>query len=426
MVYWLYNVALTLGVVLLAPLLPLFFLLRLRAVDGLAERLGFYAEKLKRDLAGARPVWLHAVSAGEVLSAACLVEEMRRAFPDRKIVVSSSTATGVQMAAKLPGISAAIYFPLDHPVVVRRALAAFDPRLVIFLETEIWPNYLAGAYRRGIPVLLLSGRISERSARRYRRFSRVFAPALRSLSALGMQTGADAQRMISLGVDPSRVVVTGNLKYDAPSANGNGAACAASLGAALKGRKVWVAGSTHDGEEEFALEAHAALQRRFPGLVLILAPRHPHRFSQVEGLLEKRRTRFAKKSQLAGRAPDIPDVVLLDSMGELAAFYALADAAFVGGSLVSAGGHNLVEPARLGKPVFFGPYVDNFKQAATEIARAGGGAMVRTKDDLVENLTRVLADPGVALAMGALARGAVERHRGALRKSMKLVSRYLE
>ena len=427
MVYWAYNLILTLVLILLAPALPLFFLLRARWLDGFANRLGHYSPKVRRLMDGTRPVWIHAVSAGEVLSMESLAKAIRKTFPDRKVLVSSSTATGVEMARKMGAADATIFFPLDYPLIVRRALRAFDPALVIFLETEIWPNYLWLAHRRGIPVLLLSGRISARSLRRYRWFSWLFGRAVRYFSALGMQTESDARRMAALGVDRSKLTVTGSLKYDidrTTTGNGNGKFRGEFLAEGPSPRRLWVAGSTHDGEESIILDVYGALKGRFPGLMLVLAPRHPHRFGNVEKLLQQRRVCYVKKSEVADRMPPI-DVLLLDSMGELLSFYALADATFVGGSLVNVGGHNILEPARLGKPVFFGPYMSNFAEAAAEMVQKGGGVTVRTKEELARELGKVLADSHLAEAMGDSAHCVVARHGGVLAQSMQLVSRYL-
>ncbi|MGH7847004.1 MAG: 3-deoxy-D-manno-octulosonic acid transferase, partial [Candidatus Binatia bacterium] len=336
-------------------------------------------------------------------------------------------ATGVEMARKMGAADATIFFPVDHPLIVRRALQAFDPMLVIFLETEIWPNYLWVAHRRGIPVLLLSGRISARSLRRYRWFSWLFGRAVRCFSALGVQTESDAQRMAALGADRSRIAITGSLKYDIDrtgSVNGNGKLEGYFLPEGPSPRSLWVAGSTHDGEETIILDAYRVLKSRFPGLLLVLAPRHPHRFGEVEKLLQKRRVRYVKKSDVADRMPP-SDVLLLDSMGELSSFYALADATFVGGSLVNAGGHNILEPARLRKPVFFGPYMGNFAEAAAEMEQKGGGVTVRTKEELARELEKVLADSQLAETMGDSAHCVVARHGGVLAQSMQLVSRYL-
>ncbi len=425
MVYWTYHAILTLVLILLAPVVPLFLVFRFRWMDGLRDRLARYSEEVRRAVQGARPVWIHAVSVGEVLSGQWLAEELRRSFPERKILVSSSTATGVEVARKIAVANAAIFFPWDHPRIIRRAFRFFDPALVIVLETEIWPSFLRTAHRRGIPVLLLSGRISVRSLRRYQRCGWLFRQAVRQFSALGMQTEGDAQRMARLGAESSKIWITGNLKYGAEAPlNGKQAEMASPQNATE--RKLWVAGSTHRGEEAIILEAYDVLKLRFPGLGLVLAPRHPHRFFEVEELLQKRGLVYAKRSEMNDQKSWTADILLLDTVGELPGFYARAAGVFVGGSLVQVGGHNILEPARLRKPVFFGPFMDNFSAAAAEMEQNRGGVVVQTRDDLVREMSRVLSDPEVAQAMGESAHLVVAKDRGVVARSMQLVSRYLD
>ena len=425
MVDWTYSVVLTLVLILLAPIAPFLLLLRVRWMDGLSDRLAWYSADVRGALQGARPVWLHAVSVGEVRSGQCLAEALSRRYPGRKILISSSTATGVEMARKIPSVSAAIFFPWDHPWVVRRALRFFDPALVIVLETEIWPSFLRIARRRGVPVLLLSGRLSARSVRRYQLWGFLFRRVVRQFNALGMQTERDGQRMARVGAEPNKIWITGNLKFGAQSPlNGNQAQMLMPQNGTK--RNFWVAGSTHRGEEVIVLDAHDILKGRFPGLGLVLAPRHPQRFLEVESLLQKRGLVYVKRSQLNNKNLWTADVLLLDTMGELAGFYAQAVGAFVGGSLVDVGGHNILEPARLRKPVFFGPFMDNFSAVAAEMEQNRGAIVVRTRDDLVRELGHVLADPAIAQEKGELAHRVVAAHQEVVARSMVLVSRYLD
>src|SRR5262245_14171531 len=248
MAYWTYNVVLTVVLILLAPIAPFLLLLRVRWMNGLSDRLAWYSTDVRRALQGARPVWLHAVSVGEVRSGQCLAEALRRRYPACKILISSSTATGVEMARKIPAVDTAVFFPWDHPWAVRRALRFFDPALVIVLETEIWPSFLRIARRRGIPVLLLSGRLSARSVRRYRLWGFLFRQVVRQFNALGMQTEGDGQRMAQVGAEPHKIWITGNLKFGAPaSLNGNQMQMPMPQNGTE--RNFWVAGSTHRGEE---------------------------------------------------------------------------------------------------------------------------------------------------------------------------------
>jgi 3-deoxy-D-manno-octulosonic-acid transferase len=312
--------------------------------------------------------------------------------------------------------------------MVRRVLSAFDPSLLIFLETEIWPNLLRSAFRKGIPTLLLSGRLSSGSFRRYLFFRLFFSQVVQQLSAAGMQTEEDAERMARLGADPRKICITGNLKHASWRAEGvrnDGPEGSDLLLGAEQARQVLVAGSTHRGEEEILLDVFLLLKSSFPGLLMVLAPRHPQRFAEVERLLKKRQVSYERKSRLNGQGRMITDVIFLDTIGELAAFYSLADIAFVGGSLVNAGGHNLMEPARLRKPVLFGPYMQNFTDIAEELKQKGGGIEIHGKEDLIREIAGLLSDRVKAERMGELAYRVVEEDRGVVEKSMDLVARYL-
>jgi 3-deoxy-D-manno-octulosonic-acid transferase len=427
--YWLYDSLLTLLFILALPVLPVSFLLPKRFRDGFFQRVGAYPRDVLESVRGARPIWIHAVSVGEVLSARYLAERLKERFPERKIVLSTFTSTGSKIARQaVTAGDAIIFFPFDHPWIVRRALTLFDPSLVIFLETEIWPNFLRVAHRRGIPTLLLSGRLSPRAYRRYSLLRLFFSNVVQQFSAVGMQSEDDAGRMAGLGVVPHRISVTGNLKY-APLGedglhNSGGEGADAALGD-KQGRRVLVAGSTHRGEEEILLDAFLSLKSRFPDLLMVLAPRHPQRFYEVERLLKKRRVRYEKKSQLNGRQAVPPDVIVLDTLGDLPDFYAVADVAFVGGSLVDAGGHNLMEPARFRKPILFGPYMTNFADIAKQIKRRGGGIEVRGREDLIREITGLLNDRARREEIGRVAYGVVGGDRGVVDRSIGLVSRYL-
>lgn len=380
-------------------------------------------------LRGQRPVWIHAVSVGEALAAEGLVRRLKEEFPDRKILLSTFSPTGNAIAReKLSGVDAIIFLPLDHPWIVSRVLRLFDPSLIIFLETEIWPNLLRAAHRRGIPTLLLSGRISKRAFRRYRLFHFFFSEVVRQFTAIGMQTEEDAQRIIQMGAYPPKVWITGNLKH---AALGNGNAIQKGFEgwgleiAEEQERRVLVAGSTHRGEEDILIEVFLSLKPRFPDLLMVLAPRHSDRFPEVERLLQRKGIRYVKKSQMNGRERGLADVIFLDTLGDLLSFYSMADIAFVGGSLVDAGGHNLMEPARFRKPVLFGPHMTNFTDIAAEMKREGGGIEVKGREDLIREISGLLTDPARAKRIGELAYGLVEGDRGVVDRSMGLVSRYL-
>jgi 3-deoxy-D-manno-octulosonic-acid transferase len=325
------------------------------------------------------------------------------------------------------GLDGVVYFPIDHPWIVRRALRLFDPSLLIFLETEIWPNVLRLAYDKGIPTLMLSGRVSPRAFRRYRVFGWFFSTVMKKFTSLGMQNGDNAERIIHLGADPDKVSITGNLKQ-APGVGTDPGMERGSRDIALDGKKarrVLVAGSTHRGEEEVLLDVFRILKSRIPDLLLILAPRHPQRFSEVERLLKRKSVSFEKRSRLNGQWVTWPDVIFLDTMGDLPAVYGLADVTFVGGSLVDAGGHNPMEPGRWGKPILFGPYMTNFSDIATEMKIKGGGIEVQDREELIREITALLNDPQKALRMGKQAREVTGGDHGVVDRSMSLISPFI-
>jgi len=429
MQYFFYNVEWTLGLLLGLPLTPLFLALGERYRAGLLQRFGFYPRRLGESMRGVRPIWIHAASVGEVLAARGLAEALKAQSPGQKILLSTFTLAGQEVARKtVAAADACVYLPLDHSWIVGRALSRFDPRMLIVLETEIWPNLLRRSYRKGIPTVLLSGRLSRRSFRTYFFFRRFFSQVLAHLTALGMQSEDDAERMARLGADAKRLVVTGNLK-DALGPEKKKSAADALLPALLQrrdnGRRVFVAGSTHRGEEQILLDAFQSLKTDFPDLVMVLAPRHPQRFAEVEKLLAAAGLSYVKRSAMNGGTDRPSDVIFLDTLGELEAFYSAADVAFVGGSLVEAGGHNVMEPARFGKPVLFGPHMANFSRIAEDLKLTGGGVEVCGKEDLAREAARFLGDRAGAKRAGECAYDVVNNDRRVVERSMELVARYL-
>ena len=417
----LYNMLLHVGLLLGLVLWPLGLLSRRHPYRGLGERFAFYPPELRSALAGSRPIWVHAASVGEVRSAGPLVRRIRTELPDRKLLLSTMTATGRGTARDtLPELDGLTYLPVELPWLVARSLRRFRPEIIILLETEIWPNFIHAARRLRIPVVVLSGRLSPRGARRYRRFHGFFGPVLNALSAFGMQDRENAGRVLGLGVEPARVTVTGNLKY----AETESGPVPDPFGPGRAPGPVVVAGSTHRGEEEVFLDILPRLRRLHPELLLILAPRHPERFGEVERLLRERRLRYRKWTD--NHAPRADDgVLLLDTLGELPRFYGCAGVAFVGGTLVAAGGHNLVEPARWGKPLLFGPHHFNIAETARELLEQGGGVEVHDREELLREITDLLANPARAASMGRRARRAVDADGDVVSRSMELVRRQL-
>jgi 3-deoxy-D-manno-octulosonic-acid transferase len=419
--YRLYSAALRL---LLLAYLPVFVLRRRRgtgAPDDLAQRRGWLGPGLP-----AEPrCWIHAVSVGEAAAAVPLVEAIRRRWPEFSVVLSTVTSTGARVVRGELGRTATHrYFPLDLPRPVRRALDAVDPRFFIGLETELWPNFLRALAARGVPAMIANGRISDRSFRRYRLVRPFMARVLGGVSVFAMQSPEDARRIIALGAPAARVVVTGNLKADLrPERRGEERDWEDWLGRG-RGRWLWIAGSTHRGEEELVLEAFARLRPRFEGLRLLLAPRHPERADEVERLVRAQGLRMSRRSALV-RGVDGGAVILLDTVGELAGLYRWADVVFVGGSLVPSGGHNMLEPAQRAKPVLFGPHTENFRESSEVLLAAGGALVVKDALHLAREVERLLEDPDHARRMGEAAFAAVAARQGALDLTLALVERHL-
>lgn len=423
MAYLAYNVIVTLGFITMLPFLPLLLVSGPRFRAGLAQRFGFYPAALRAASSGvSRPIWIHAASVGEVMSVRPLTAALKQRFPQRKILLSTFTQTGHLMARQNPNADGVFYVPLDLPWSVRRALAAFDPGVLIIVETEIWPNLLCQAHERGVPAILLSGRVSEEGFRSYFRLAWFFRQVFRRLAACGMQSELDRERIIRLGVAPNKVSIIGSLKQAAPSsADGDSVRPEGGRGDGF----LWVVGSSHRGEEGIVLDAYMRLKETFSHLRMVLAPRHPQRFAEVERLLVDRGISFVKKSQLDGHGNFGQDVMLLDTIGDLVSFYAEADVAFVGGTLVDAGGHNLLEPARLGKPVLFGPYTSNTDASAQALKRTGGGIEVLGADDLVREIGGLLSEPRKYRAASERAYEVAAPDSGVLQRSVDVVAGYL-
>jgi 3-deoxy-D-manno-octulosonic-acid transferase len=417
--YALYSAVLGVG---LLAYLPAFLVRRRRAGYGrhLGQRLGRIGEGLPLEPRG----WIHAVSVGESAVAVPLVEGIRQRWPELSIVVSTITPTGARIVAeRLAGRAVHRYFPVDLPGPVRRALDAARPRFFIAIETELWPNFLRALAARRIPAMIANGRISDRSFRRYHRVRWLMRRVLADVSVFAMQSEEDARRIVALGAPPERVVVTGNLKSDLLPEASDDEAWRQRLGLG-PGNRLWIAGSTHRGEEALALDAFVHAKARFPGLALLLAPRHPERAGEVEELIRARGLVAVRRSRLPQDAAR-GTIVILDTVGELAQLYALAEIVFVGGSLVPIGGHNMLEPAMRGKPVLFGPHTSNFREGAELLQMSGGGLVVKDGDELARELTRLLEDGDLASRMGRGAREAFVGRQGALSATLDLIARHL-
>jgi len=451
-VYFIYSFFMGLAALLLLPYWIVQGLRNGKYLSNLSERLGFSFPALAKLPANSnRAIWIHAVSVGEVLSGVTLARRLKETHPDRPLIISTTTQTGQALARdRMSFADAVIYFPLDWAFCVRRALNAVRPSVVLVLETEIWPNFLREAGQRKIPVLFVSGRISDRSFERYQRYLGAFGfflrpflrNALSNASAFLMQSERDAERVRALGSPAERVYVSGNLKYDleipAPTPLSNWFA------AELKrsGRSpVIVAGSVVATEEPHALIAFGTLQGEYPNALLVLAPRKPECFDSAAEFIDESHRKFIRRSQLPVPGPSkspvvqtsdgstIPGdvtVVLIDSIGELASLYALADGAFVGGSLVSSGGHNILEPAAFGKIPVFGPSMENFSEIASRFVSSGAAIQVESPEDAGVAWIELFRDPERMKKMGETARQLVAASRGATDRAVAEIAKRLD
>jgi 3-deoxy-D-manno-octulosonic-acid transferase len=385
------------------------------------ERFGFGRSRLDRP-----GIWVHAVSVGEVVAASPLVEALLRDYPDYPVVITTVTPTGAQQVRDLFGGRVLhSYAPYDTPGSVRRFFERMQPRLAIVMETELWPNLYAECSVRKVPLVLANARISPRSVGRYRRFGRLFRAVLAHGVVVAAQSREDAERFRLLGADPARTVVTGNLKADLRIPDGLVEAGRNWREGNAGTRPVWIAASTHEGEEQAAVAAHDEVRERLGDALLLLVPRHPDRFDGVAEMLARRGTSFVRRS--SGHRPAAEDpVFLVDTLGELMQFYAAADVAFVGGSLVPVGGHNLLEPAALSLPVLAGPHNYNAADIAGLLREAGGLEIVADAAALGPAVTRLLQDQELRRDRGAAARHAAAASSGALEELLRLIAPLLD
>ncbi|MFB3815913.1 MAG: 3-deoxy-D-manno-octulosonic acid transferase [Terriglobales bacterium] len=419
----LYSMALALALVVSAPWWLVQMLRHGKYRAGLGERFGRVPRRLHRE--GGHTSWVHAVSVGEVLAISGVVQELRRRLPDRRMVVSTTTATGQKLAREKFGEANVFYFPLDFAFAIRPYLRALRPELVVVAETEFWPNFLREVRQSGARVAIVNARISDRSYPRYRLLRGLVRRALSGMDIFLAQSDEDARRLREIGAPAERVHVSGNLKFDVkPPAT---APIVSKVRAAVAESGAWpivVAGSTVDGEEAIVLEAFRQFQRSFPGALLVLAPRHPERFAAVADLLHASGTTFRRRSQWNDE-PLGAGVFLLDTIGELGALYAVADMAFVGGSLVPRGGHNILEPALHGVPVIAGPYTENFRDIVSLFRSAGALPVVKDAAELAAVLTDLANKRDVRELLAAQGKAIVQQHAGATARTAAALAELL-
>ena len=423
------HVLYTVAVVVLAVLLSPWFLyqaIRYRKYIGsLSQRMGFLPVTFNFD--GDESIWIHAVSVGEALTARAILPELRERYPGLKIFLSTTTLTGQQVAReRLQDVDAVFFFPFDLGIFVRRTLRLVRPRLFIMMETEIWPNLLRACRRQGIKSILVNGRISSRSYPRYRLARTFFRRVLADVDRFCMQSDESARRIIEIGADPARVSVTGSLKFESlesPAvAEGRGARRVVRYFRVPPSRPVFIAASTFRGEESAVLAAFAAVRRTQPTALLVMAPRKTDRFAEAEALARAEGLRVVRRTELAVDAEPRADVVILDTLGELAHLFQIATVVFVGGSLVDVGGHNILEPAMYGKPIVFGPHMHNFAEISETFLRSQAAIQVADSAELTAAVVRLINDPVERARLGAAARALVEANRGAAPRTLAAIA----
>ena len=407
------------------PLIALRLALRARKAPTYARRIN---ERFSLGLPSMKPggIWVHAVSVGESIAAAPMIRALQAHYPELPITVTCMTPTGSERIQALFGDSVQhCYLPYDLPWAAARFINRVKPRLAVVMETELWPNHIHQCAKRGIPVALANARLSERSARGYARFGKLTAPMLAELSLIAVQTQTEAQRFLTLGARPECVEVTGSIKFDLKiDAELLQRADALRQQWQATTRPIWIAASTHAGEDEIILAAHHQLLKSRPDALLILVPRHPERFNAVHNLCMNQSLTTRRRS--TGEAVQTSDQVLLgDTMGELLFLYALADIAFVGGSLVANGGHNLLEPAALGKPVLSGPHLFNFLEIAAQLREAGALNEVENAGQLADKVVALLNEPSEMQRMSQAGLSVLKANQGALQRLLEGLQRLL-
>ena len=431
LMYLVYSVLIVLFFAVTSPYL-LYQAIRYRKyVRSLRQRLGYLP--LSFNLDGDDSIWIHAVSVGEVLTARALLPELRERYPRLRIFLSTTTMTGQQVARNnLQYVDEVFYFPFDLRFIVRRTLRLVRPKLFIVMETEIWPNLLRACREAGVKTVLVNGRISSRSYPRYRLARGFFRVVLADIDRFCMQSAESARRIVEIGADPGRVLVTGSLKFDSLDIPGaSGAAADRGRNRVLRyfrvaaDRPVVMAASTLKGEEEPVFEAFQRIRATRTNALLIIAPRKPERFDDVERIARRAGWNVARRSELRVDAEPRNDVVVLDTIGELAQLYQIGTVVFVGGSLVDAGGHNILEPAVFGKPIVFGPHMENFAEIAQAFLEQGAAVQVKGGRELETALLELLSDPVRRASLGAAARALVEANRGARAKSLGAIAQLM-
>ncbi len=385
-----------------------------------AERLGFFEKPPK-----SQGIWVHAVSVGETIAAIPLIRQLQQRYPDKMITVTTMTPTGSERVQQVFGKTVFhVYLPYDIPDAVARFLNRIQPAIGIIMETELWPNLLTACGKRGIPLLIANARLSPRSSKGYAKIKMLTQSMLSWVKCVGAQTKEDGERFLGLGLVPDRLSILGNIKFDLELPSDLQVRADVLRSSWDKRRPTWIAASTHEGEDSIVLDAFAKILEHYPRALLILVPRHPERFDKVAELCEKYGFRIARRSQIEPYTQDI-QIFLGDTLGELLLFYATSDVAFVGGSLIPVGGHNLLEPAALGVPSLTGGHMHNFTEIFRLMREERATIQVNDADELAKRVEAWFADPAERVAVGERGRAVVARNRGALERHLDEVAKLL-
>jgi 3-deoxy-D-manno-octulosonic-acid transferase len=424
----LYNVTTLLGFLLLAPYYAFKILVAGKYRQSIRQKLGAMPDEMVSAVKGRPRIWVHAVSVGEVTAAAPIVAALKGKLPEASIVLSTATETGQAMARRLiPQATAFIYFPLDLFPVVKKVIDRIDPDIVILTETELWPNFLRHCMKRRIPAVMVNGRISPRSFRRYSRTSFFWKKVLASVLEIGVISAVDRERFLAIGAAAASVKVMGNAKYDSLASRVSGEAWSRKA-AQMKmtpETRVFVAGSTHEGEEAIVLTVYRALLQEWPDLRLIVVPRHPERGKAVRELVTAQGQPCVMLSEILAEGPPDRGVVVVDVIGELFSLYSLASVVYCGGSLVAKGGQNILEPAAWGKVVFYGPSMEDFSDEKALLEEAGAGIPVRNAAELLEGVKALLSNPAELRRRGVEGQKRVMSSRGAAERYAAMIIKIL-
>ncbi|MEW5820933.1 MAG: 3-deoxy-D-manno-octulosonic acid transferase [Cyanobacteriota bacterium] len=421
--YILYNVILICLLILLSPVWICVLLSGKKYRAGFKQKCGFLPAEIREKIKSfcKQPVWFHAVSVGETLAVIDLVKEFHCRTPDVPVIFSTVTYTGQEIAKKrLVNIATVIYFPYDLAFITKKVINLIKPQLAIIVETEIWPSFTFELARKNIPLLLINGRLSPKSSKNYRLFRFFFSKVLENFTQLMMQAEIDANRMLEMGADKTKVTIAGNLKYDIKAKfNADDIRNLKQNLALTKDDKVIIAGSTHSGEEEILVNSYIKLKEFLPSLKLILVPRHPERHEEVIELLKSKELEFGRRSHkdTFEKAP----VFMLDTMGELSGFYSIADIAFVGGSMIQKGGHNPLEPAAYSVPVVVGPHTFNFLDITNYMIESGAAIQVKDEESFYAVLKDLLTDQNVYNNARNACLKVFDANRGATEKSLNII-----